>query len=353
MRTAVCLYCALYGSLLRAGMANEPMFTAYGTIEYQSYVSRRYYARYDFIITVSNRCWGIQTIQTDKQTGIVRSVQTFDGSAVTAKFYNTKERSQFNDGVVTVQRGEVPCVGHPGNAEIIWAAYASSHYLRSVATNRLLPIWLVDLKRLGTNFTVEAKWSLFEAPPGLPQQISYFYEPELWGHRSESSSGRKRIIGRFDASEFAELGNLGIPQQFSYTAFDEQAQTVTNSIRFKISGAATSVTTNILADLLNPSFKGIAAVEDRRFLDGKRESGVRYFITNSAPPPTNDETVVLLLAGQDFQSKLIHESQTTHDTQATNPRSIKILLAGLIVVTSGILFYSARNRAGIKPLAKG
>jgi hypothetical protein len=101
----------------------------------------------------------------------------------------------------------------------------------------------------------------------------------------------------YDAGSFTNVSGVTVPLRFTFTAYEplkEISHPENRSPVFKVEGSVDSARATVTGDLLDPTFHGVAVVDDFRVAAGRNEWRLTYKITNSAAPLVSSPLITFL-----------------------------------------------------------
>lgn len=285
-------------------LADEVSYTAKGHAIYRSLQAGHVFS-YDFILSVSNKSWGIESEGGSPSRFKCR--QICDGSNLVAITYwnydQVRQVQSEQDGVVTVDSRTLP-LDNPPVAHAIFVGFAAQLYLPPGTNGLLCPLW--QDRELSRVAFVRSDWDRILPGGSLAETIRCWCEPQKWMEalhqtsmparhqasiaalhrvidksRTNEESG-KELIATYHTYGRSSLAGKLFPTACVFTAFAPDRTDGKDKALPVYEILVTNVVLRATADaaFFDPRFKGIAVVEDYR--GGQRPSRT-YTITNSAP----------------------------------------------------------------------
>src|SRR3984957_5851311 len=150
----------------------EDGYTIQGRLRYEAFPAggtNRTCVR-DFKITKQECLWAIES--TDTATGAYTLSAQVDGLMHSVAKINPGKRPPLNDYHEVIEQDLGPPSGDLVASSVLWLAFASDCYLKSVTNSQYEPIWMLDDPSLRReNFTMSGLLDTFEG--GLPQSLFY------------------------------------------------------------------------------------------------------------------------------------------------------------------------------------
>ena len=266
------------------GMASELCYTVAGRATYSSYGVGPEFT-YDFTLTVSNDCWGMEFLPA--QAPDLRKRQTFDGSNLVAITYVNKAQAPnaWNDGWITVDNSRVPAP-EPAVAPAVFVGFAAQFYLPQGTNGLLRPLWHPTREVNQTAF-VRSDWDPLAGGGQLAEVIRWWYEPRKWdemlGKHTAAEGNEKALLAVYrSVGRTSFLGRV-FPTRCNLTGFAPDREDGKDKATpvHEIQVTNVILRSSVVDRLFDRRFKGVAIVTDYR--RHSREPS-RYSITNSAPP---------------------------------------------------------------------
>ena len=272
-------------------------FRVHGRLFYEVYLPTGTNSNWtrDFSISISSSNWVIESF--DKLNNQAEISARLDGVNYYASRVNLSKNPTLNDYTVVVEDNEVPPSSVSGSS-VLWLAFASDNYFKSVTNNQYQPVWMLDDRTLRKEkYAVEGILETMEA--GLPKHLIYLNPGILYAR----ASGQRAIVrapASFKGSitnaiyrtiETTNLGNGIIPLSFQFERFGIQPD-FTTYLLSRITGRVNSIEPDVQASDISPTLKGTMFVIDKRFENNKPAlSGFTYMTTNMAFPKTKSDVV--------------------------------------------------------------
>jgi hypothetical protein len=275
-------------------------YTIQGRLRHEAFLAdgtNRTWVR-DFKITKEECIWAIES--TDPATGAYTLSAQVDGLMHSVTKVNAGKSPALNDYHEVIEQDPVPPSGDLSASSVLWLAFASERYLKSVTNSQYEPIWMLDDPSLRReNFTISGLLDTFEG--GLPQSLFYLNRGAMYA----ISGGRRVVVhaapsfqvavtnASYQAITSTNFGNVRLPLTFEFQRFAISPPEFSTRLLTRITGNVTRVQPAAQSVIEAASVKGIVWVNDLRFAKSEPDlPSLNYRLTNSIFVPSTNSILL-------------------------------------------------------------
>lgn len=223
----------------------------------------------NFTLTVQGPSWVIES--TDAGRGDYRLSAYIDGLLLTVYKVNGEKKPELNDYYETIEDDNVPASDISSHS-ILWLAFASENYLKSLKSNQYKPVWMLNDPSLRReDFTMSGVLELLDA--GLPKSLTYLNNGVIY---ALTPAGRATIHAPstfqgavtnalYRVVESTNLAGFKLPASFEFLRNGIDPRDFSTRLINRATGSVTKVANprRSVAEILN--VQGIVFVNDLRF----------------------------------------------------------------------------------------